>query len=60
MSIRHQCVLICAPDFYILFADYLQVPLNCDQSLTVVLTQIRLLYTDNASALTKNFMCALT
>ena len=40
------------------FTDYLQVPSNCDQSLTAVLTQIRLLHTDDASAPTEDFMRA--
>ena len=58
-STRHQCVLICAPEFHMSFADYLQVPPNCDQSLAAVLTQARLLHTGGASAPTKNFMRAL-
>ena len=53
-------MLICTPEFHMLFADYLQVPLDCDQLLTAVLTQIRLLHTNDASASTENFMCALT
>ena len=40
------------------FADYLQVSPNCDQSLAAVLTQIRLLHTDDASAPTKDSVCA--
>ena len=59
ISMRHQCVLICAPEFHMSFTDYSQVPLNCDQSLTAVLTQIRLLHTDDASASTEDSMCAL-
>ena len=59
ISMRHQCVLICAPEFHMSFTDYLQVSLNCNQSLTVILTQIRLLYTDDASAPTENSVCAL-
>ena len=57
-SMRHQCVLICAPEFCMSFTDYSQVPLNCDQSLAAVLTQIRLLHTNDASALTEDSMCA--
>ena len=41
-----------------LFTDYSQVPLNCDQSLAAVLTQARLLYTGGASAPTKDSVCA--
>ena len=40
------------------FTDYSQVPLNCNQSLTVILTQIRLLYTDGASTSTEDSVCA--
>ena len=40
------------------FTEYLQVPLNCNQSLTVILTQIRLLHTDGASTSTEDFMHA--
>ena len=58
MSTRHQCVLICAPEFYMSFADYLQVSLNCDQSLAAVLTQARLLHTDGASTPTEDSVCA--
>ena len=58
MSMRHQCVLVCAPEFCMSFADYSQVPSNCDQSLTAVLTQIRLLHTDDASAPTEDSVCA--
>ena len=57
-SIKYQCVLIFAPEFHILFSDYSQVPLNCNQLLTVILTQSRLFSTNNASTVTKNFMCA--
>ena len=60
MSTRHQCVSVYAPEFYMSFTDYSQVPLNCDQSLAAVLTQIRLLYTGGASTPTKNSVCALT
>ena len=58
ISIRHQCVLICAPEFCMSFTDYLQVPLNCNQSLAAVLTQARLLHTDGASASTEDSVCA--
>ena len=58
-SMRHQCMLICAPEFHMLFTDYSQVPPNCDKSLAVILTQIRLLYTDGASASTEDSVCAL-
>ena len=51
-------MLICAPEFCMSFADYLQVPPNCDQSLAAVLTQVRLLHTGGASAPTEDFMCA--
>ena len=57
-SIRHQCVSVCASEFHMSFTDYSQVSSNCNQSLTVILTQIRLLYTDGASAPTEKFMCA--
>ena len=40
------------------FADYSQVSPNCDQSLTAVLTQVRLLHTDGASAPTEDSVCA--
>ena len=40
------------------FTDYLQVSSNCNQSLTVILTQVRLLHTGDASAPTEDFMCA--
>ena len=39
ISTRHQCVPVCAPEFCMSFTDYLQVPLNCNQSLAVILTQ---------------------
>ena len=58
MSMRHQCVLICAPEFHMLFTDYSQVPLNYNQSLTAISAQIRLLYTSDASILTEDSMCA--
>ena len=58
ISMRHQCVLICAPEFHMSFTDYSQVPLNCDQSLAVILTQVRLLHTNDASASIKDFMHA--
>ena len=54
MSTRHQCMLICASEFHMSFTNYSQVPLNCNQSLTVILTQARLLYTDSASTSTKD------
>ena len=54
MSMRHQCVLVCAPEFHMSFTNYSQVSLNYNQSLTVILTQIRLLYTSSASAPIKN------
>ena len=57
-STRHQCMLICAPEFHMSFADYSQVPPNCDQSLTAVLTQARLLHTGGASTPIKDSMCA--
>ena len=60
MSMRHQCVSVCASEFHMSFADYSQVSSNCDQSLAVILTQIRLLYTNNTSASTENSVCALT
>ena len=47
-----------APEFHMSFTDYLQVSSNCNQSLTVILTQIRLLYTDNASTSIKDSVCA--
>ena len=47
-----------APEFYMSFADYLQVPLNCNQSLVTVLAQVRLLHTGGASAPTKDSVCA--
>ena len=47
-----------APEFCMSFTDYSQVSLNCDQSLIVVLTQIRLLHTDGAGTPTEDFMCA--
>ena len=50
---------VCAPEFHMLFTDYLQVSLKCDESLAVILTQINLLHTNDASTLTENFMCAL-
>ena len=56
ISMRHQCVLICAPEFCMSFANYLQMSLNCDQSLAAVLAQIRLLHTGGASASIKDFM----
>ena len=59
ISTRHQCVPVCAPEFHMSFTDYLQVPSNCDQSLTAVLTQARLLYTGGASAPTEDSMHAL-
>ena len=59
ISMRHQCVSVCAPEFHISFADYLQVSFNCNQSLAVILTQIRLLYTDDVSASTENSVHAL-
>ena len=49
---------VCAPEFHMSFADYLQVPLNCNQSLAVILTQIRLLHTDDASTSTEDSVCA--
>ena len=58
-SMRHQCVLVYAPEFCMSFTDYLQVPLNCYQSLIVILTQARLLYTGGASTLIKNSVHAL-
>ena len=58
ISMRHQCVLICAPEFCMSFTDYSQVPLNCDQSLAAVLTQARLLHTGGASAPTEDSVCA--
>ena len=36
------------------FTDYLQMSLNCDQSLTAVLTQVRLLHTGDASTPTED------
>ena len=57
-SMRHQCVPVCAPEFHMSFTDYLQVPSNCDQSLTAVLTQARLLHTGGASAPTEDSVCA--
>ena len=36
------------------FTDYLQVPPNCNQSLTVILTQVRLLYEGGAGASTED------
>ena len=35
-----------------------KVPPNCNQSLTVILTQVRLLYANGASTPTENSMCA--
>ena len=58
MSMRHQCVPVCAPEFHMSFANYSQVPSNCDQSLAAVLTQIRLLHTDDASTPTEDSVCA--
>ena len=52
-------MLICAYIFYMTFTNYLQVSLNCNQLLTAVLTQIRLLHKDDAGALTKNSVCTL-
>ena len=52
-------MLVCAHIFYITFTDYLQVSSNYNQLLIIIMTQIRLLYKDNADALTKNFMHAL-
>ena len=52
-------MLICAPEFHMSFTNYLQVPPNCDQSLTAVLTQTRLLHTDDASTSIKDSVCAL-
>ena len=40
------------------FTDYSQVPSNCNQSLTVILTQIKLLYTNDASTPTEDSMHA--
>ena len=40
------------------FADYSQVSPSCDQSLAAVLTQIRLLHTDDASISTEDSVCA--
>ena len=45
---------VCAPEFHMSFADYSQVPSNCDQSLIVILTQARLLHTGGASAPTED------
>ena len=45
---------VCAHAFCMTFADYLQVPPNCDQSLAVILTQARLLYEGGAGAPTKD------
>ena len=50
-------MLICAPKFHMSLTDYSQVSSNCDQLLTAVqpvLTQVKLLYTSDASALTKD------
>ena len=58
MSLRHQCVPVCAHVFCMTFADYLQVPSNCDQSLTVILTQVRLLYKGDAGTPTEDSVCA--
>ena len=58
ISTRHQCMLICAPEFCMSFTDYSQVPPNYDQSLAAVLTQIRLLYTNSASTPTEKSVCA--
>ena len=58
MSMRHQCVPVYAPEFHMSFTDYLQVSLNCNQLLAAVLTQITLLYTNDASAPTKDSVCA--
>ena len=49
---------VCAPEFRMSFTDYSQVPSNCNQSLTAVLTQTRLLYTGGASAPTEDSVCA--
>ena len=51
-------MLICAHAFHMTFTDYSQVPPNCNQSLTVILTQARLLYKGGAGAPIKDFMCA--
>ena len=59
MSMRYQCVPVCAPEFHMSFAYYSQVPPNCNQSLAAVLTQARLLHTGGASAPTKDSECAL-
>ena len=53
-SLRHQCVPVCAHAFRMTFADYSQVPPNCDQSLAAVLAQARLLHTGGASAPTED------
>ena len=58
-STRHQCMSVCAPESHMSFTDYSQVSLNCNQSLTAVLTQIRLLHTGDASAPIKDSVCAL-
>ena len=49
---------VCAHAFHMTFADYSQVPPNCDQSLAVILTQARLLYKDGAGTPIKNSVCA--
>ena len=52
-------MLICAHVFHMTFTNYLQEPPNCDQSLAVILTQVRLLYEGDAGAPTADSVCAL-
>ena len=51
-------MLIYALEFHMSFTDNSQVPPNCNQSLAVILTQVRLLYTSGASTPTEDFMHA--